>query len=442
MSWSRRNFLVATGLGLTATTLAKVSGCTDQSRAIDQANLEELDDRTATEVDWTILKSRDNWERVRAYFNLDPNYIHMAGLLLASHPTPIQEAIAQHRRALNENPALYVQENNAELQEEARQAAADYMGAQPSDIALTDSTTMGTALVINGLQIRPDQEMLTAEYDYYSTHESLRYKAARSGATVREIPLYRNIQTVSEDEIVDSLIRSVRPETRLVTATWVHSSTGLKVPVRRIADRLAEINAGRNQADRVLLLVDGVHGLGVEDATMGDLGCDFFVAGTHKWMFAPRGTGVMWGNPRSQTAVSPTIPTFTRTGDWGGRMSPGGFKPFEHLWAIAQAFAFHQQIGKSRVTERIHSLSRQLKEGLAAMPHVRLYTPINENLSSGIVCFDVDRLNPVQVVEQLRERDIIASNTPYSPSHARLTPGVYNTPEQMEQVLTAIYELG
>jgi selenocysteine lyase/cysteine desulfurase len=45
-----------------------------------------------------------------------------------------------------------------------------------------------------------------------------------------------------------------------------------------------------------------------------------------------------------------------RTGDWGGSMTPGGFKSFEHLWAMTQAFDFHQQIGKSQISDRIHSL--------------------------------------------------------------------------------------
>ena len=426
MSLNRRDFIVAAGLGAATATVAGVIGSAKEPAA---NNL-------------TAMQGSTDWEGVRAQFNLEPNYIHMAGLLIASHPTPVQEAIAQHQSALNENPGLYLPQNNSRLQAGVRQAAANYMGAQPEDIALTDSTTMGIALVINGIQIREDQEMVTAEFDYYSTHESLRYKAARTGAKVRKIPLYQNIQNVTADEIVNMLIDTVRTPTRVVTATWVHSSTGLKIPVRQIADRLAKINAARIEADRLLHLVDGEDGLVVEDTTISDLGCDFFMAGTHKWMFAPRGSGVIWGNPRSQSAVSPTIPSFTSGAGWGGRMTPGGFKPFEHLWAMAQAFEFHQQLGKSRVAERIHSLSRQLKEGLAEMSRVTLYTPMDESLSAGIICFDVDGLTPIQVVRQLQQRNIIASSTPYSPSHARLTPGVYNTPEEMEQVLRAIRELG
>lgn len=66
---------------------------------------------------------------------------------------------------------------------------------------------------------------------------------------------------------------------------------------------------------------------------------------------------------------------------------------------------------------------------------------MDENFSAGIVCFDMDGLSPVEVISQLRQRNIIASTTPYSPSHARLTPGVYNTPEEIKQVLRAIREL-
>lgn len=421
MAWTRRNFLLTAGLGTAAGTLASSNAATaDKS---------------------SQYQSLKNWREVRAHFNLDPKYIHMAGLLLASHPTPVQSAIDHHRDGLDQNPTHYLYDHRQDLVAEVRRNAAEYLGVQSSDLALTDSTTMGTALVINGLSIRPDQEMLTTTYDYYSTHTSLKYKASRTGATVKEIPLYRDIHTVSEDEMVETLIKGIGPKTRLVTATWVHSSTGLKVPVAKISEQLQQLNQNRSEEDRVLFFVDGVHGLGVEDDALTTLGCDFFVAGTHKWMFAPRGSGFIWGKPETQNAVTPTIPTFTGGAGWGSWMTPGGFKSFEHQWAMAQAFGFHQQIGKKRVTQRLHSLSRQLKIGLSRMKHVKLYTPIDENLSAAIICFDVEGLTPKAVVAKLRTHNIIASTTPYDVSYARLTPGVYNTPDEIDRVLKHIRDL-
>lgn len=447
MTWKRRNFLASIGLGTTATLFTRVAKG-QNNRVVAPIQVEAspaevlgVDPNQSRSLFAKSPNSSDLWANIRAQFQLDPEFIHLAGLLIASHPRPVQAAIARYQQALNQSPAAYLQANNYALQAEVRQAAAAYLGTQPNTVALTDSTTMGTALAINGLQIRADQEMLTTDFDYYSTHESLRYKAQRTGATVRQIPLYRNIQTVSVDEMVETLVQAIRPETRLVTATWVHSSTGLKVPVGQIAERLTQINTERNESDRVLLFVDGVHGLGVEATPVPELGCDFFAAGTHKWLFAPRGTGILWGKPATQQAVTPTIPTFTRGAGWGGRMTPGGFKSFEHLWAMQEAFQFHQELGKTRVRDRIYSLSQQLKEDLAKMSHVTLYTPVEQTLSAGIICFDVQGLQPEEVVNRLRQRQIIASETPYDRSYARLTPAIYNTPQEMEQVLKAIRQL-
>lgn len=380
------------------------------------------------------------WEDVRAHFELDPEWVHMAGLLLASHPTPVREAIARHRRELDENPALYWMGERFEA--EAREAAADYLAADPGDIALTDSTTMGLATLYNGLDLGPGDEILTTEHDHHATHQSLEYKAERSGASIRRVRLYQVPGQVGEGVIVDRIAGRIRPETRVVAVTWVHSSSGVRLPIRRIADALAEVNASRDASERVLLCVDGVHGFGVEDVTVEELGCDFLAAGTHKWLFGPRGTGVLWGRPEAQDRVSPTIPSFSGWATWGQRMTPGGFHSFEHRWALPEAFRFHMELGKDRVEARIHALNRRMKEGLAEMPHVTLYTPPGDALSSGITCFDVDGLSERQTVARLRERGVIASTTPYARSYARVTPGLINGEEDVERTLEAIGELG
>ena len=120
------------------------------------------------------------------------------------------------------------------------------------------------------------------------------------------------------------------------------------------------------------------------------------------------------------------------------RMTPGGFKAFEHQWALAEAFRFHLDISKEKIASRTHELNRQLKEGLAGMSHVKLYTPRDENLSSGIVCFDIDNMSPREVVGRLRQRNIIATVTPYAQSHARISPSIRNSPQEIEITLREI----
>jgi isopenicillin-N epimerase len=399
--------------------------------------------------------SAQTWDDVRAQFALSGDFIHMSAMLIASHPKPVRDAIEEHRRGMDANPLTYVFENNRTFQEAARAAAGEYLGVNASDIALTDSTTMGVGLVYNGLRLTPDQEILSTEQDYYVTHEAIRLAAKRTGAKVRKISLHERVEEVTDDQIVRRIVEAITPATRVVALTWVHSSSGLKLPLRQIADALDAINADREEAGRVLLCVDGVHGFGIEDVVLSDLGCDFFMAGCHKWLFGPRGTGIVAGTKRGWEAVLPTIPTFIDSETWqawasgtepngpttASRMTPGGYKAFEHQWALPQAFAFHHGIGKGRVAERTHELARHLKEGLAAMPHIHLHTPRSNNLSAGIVSFDVEGLSPGAAVKRLRERRIVASVAPYAVPHVRLTPCIQNTPAEIEVVLREVRAL-
>jgi selenocysteine lyase/cysteine desulfurase len=121
--------------------------------------------------------------------------------------------------------------------------------------------------------------------------------------------------------------------------------------------------------------------------------------------------------------------------------SPGGFQAFEHFWALPQAIRFHQSIGPARITARTHELNAQMKEGLARMPGVQLYTPRDENLSAGMVCFDVKGMKPQEVVERLLAQRVVASTTPYRISYARVACSIVNTPQEVDTVLRAIREL-
>jgi len=320
-------------------------------------------------------------------------------------------------------------------------AAASYTGGRAADIALTDSTTMGLALLYNGLHVRPGQELLSSTHDFFVTHEALRLKAERSGASLRYVQLYGRGAAASADEIVRRLTAAVTRRTRVVALTWVHSSSGVKLPIRRIAATLATLNRGRAVSERILLCVDGVHGFGIETVGLPDLGCDFFVAGCHKWLFGPRGTGLVWGRPGAWRHVTHTIPSFTETGTPGSSMTPGGFHSFEHRWALAEAFRFHQRIGRRRVAARTHALNAQLKSGLAAMRHVTLHTPRAASLSAGLVCFEVRGVPPQQVVDHLHARGIIATVTPYAESYARLGPSILNTPAEIERTLRVLRAL-
>jgi isopenicillin-N epimerase len=430
---NRRKFLRQAGLATTAGAVA--ASCGGRSRSLSGG--------------------ADEWENVRSQFNLSRDQIDLSALFIAAHPKPVREAIEKYRLILDENPTFYLRERLNGHENDVLESAAGYLGASPAHIALTDSTTMGLGLVYNGLKLLPGQQIITTQHDYYATHESLRLAAERSRAHIREIQLYQDLNTATADEIVNSIISAVVAETRILALTWVHSSTGLKLPLKQISEALNDLNGERDQSQKVLMCVDGVHGFGIEDVQTKDIGCDFFMAGCHKWLFGPRGTGIIWGNESAWSAVSPIIPTFMDDevrNAWmrndeppdrttARRMTPGGFKAFEHQWAMTEAFKFHLNIGKDKIAARTHELTRQFKEGLAQMSHVKLYTPRDDGLSAGIVCFDVNGMSPREVVGRLRQRNIVATPTPYAQSHARISPSIRNSSREIEIALREIHAL-
>jgi selenocysteine lyase/cysteine desulfurase len=224
------------------------------------------------------------------------------------------------------------------------------------------------------------------------------------------------------------------------------------LPIRRIAEAVAEVNRSRDARERVLLVVDGVHGIGVEDPKLTALGADAIAAGTHKWIFGPRGTGFVWAKPEVWAMMRPLVPSFTSFElfeAWGAEkapagpaianwFTPGGFQAFEHWWALPAALDFHETIGSARITDRIHQLNQQMNEGLRKLPNLVVYTPLDRSMNAGLVCFDVNGMQPGAVVQKLYEKRIIASTTPYARPFARVACGIMNTPAEVEKTIAAV----
>lgn len=460
----RRRFLSSLAAGVAAGVSLPLGSC---SRAGESgAALAESGAETGAEADGATgtgaLVGPDgvvDWAAVRGEFRLARDWIHLGSFFLVSHPRPVREAIEGYRRRLDENPlwleeALFSFEGEGQL-DRVKRTLAGYTGGRPEEIALTPNTTTGLALVYNGLKMRAGQEIVTTEHDHYVHHESIRRAAEKRGASVRFVPLYDRGAAASEDEIVERVRRALGPDTRALGVTWVHSSTGVKLPIPAIAEVVAEANAGRAEEDRCLLVVDGVHGFGVEDADAARLGADFFVAGTHKWLFAPRGTGLVWAPEERWPQVEATVPSFDVSSalwsSWIERrplpptrasfVSPGGFIAYEHQFAVPDAVEFHQRLGRDRIAGRIHELNGRFREALAEMPGVTLHTPVDGRLAAGICCFEVDGMEATEVVERLNARRIHATTSPYAESYARVAAGLMNTPEEVETTLTAIREL-
>ena len=115
----RRGFLLQAGLAVTAATVSRA--CRDDGPSHN------------------AIASGDDWDKVRNQFNLSRDVIDLSAMFIASHPKPVRDAIEQHRQALDDSPTVYLRSSISRYEDELLQSAAEYLGASPRDIAVTDS---------------------------------------------------------------------------------------------------------------------------------------------------------------------------------------------------------------------------------------------------------------------------------------------------------------
>ncbi|WP_060481509.1 aminotransferase class V-fold PLP-dependent enzyme [Pseudomonas sp. NBRC 111119] len=382
------------------------------------------------------------WVELRALFDQAPDYLHLSNFLVTSHPRPVQQAIDRYRAAIDQNPGLVMDWDRQEpWQHEARvrEWAGRYLEARPGQIALTGSTTEGLAIVYGGLDVRPDQEVLTTEHEHYATEAILDFRTQRQGTQVRRIRLFKAPANVSSDEIVGNIDRNIRRNTRVLGMTWVQSGSGVKLPLAEIGAVVDRHNRDRDETDRILYVVDGVHGFGVEDLSFTQMNCDFFIAGTHKWMFGPRGTGIICARHEQPRCITPMIPTFSQDADFATRFTPGGYHAFEHRWALDEAFKLHLALGKGNVQQRIHQLNSYLKQRLSEHAQVELVTPSSPDHSAGFTFFRVKGRDSDQVAAALQQRKAVVDAVERDVGPViRTAPGLLNDEAEIDRFMALL----
>ncbi|TNB91284.1 aminotransferase class V-fold PLP-dependent enzyme [Pseudomonas jessenii] len=384
----------------------------------------------------------NKWARLQQLFDQDPAYLHFSNFLITSHPKPVREAIERHRAALDKNPGLAMDWDLGVIEqreENVRVWAGRYLQADAKQIALNGSTTEGLATIYGGVHVRPDQEILTTEHEHYATHTILALRSERDGTRVRKIRLFKDSYSASKAEILAAIDGAIRPETRVLGMCWVHSGSGMKLPIGEIGAIVDQHNRGRSDADRIVYVVDGVHGFGVDNLNFAQMNCDFFIAGTHKWMFGPRGTGIVCSRFAEVRYVTPIIPTFSEATAFSTTMTPGGYHSFEHRWALDEAFKLHLELGKAEVEARIHALNSYLKQRLQQRPQIELVTPLSPELSAGFTFFRVKGKDSDKIAAHLMANRVVADAVHRDVGPViRTAPGLLNDEEQIDRLLAVL----
>lgn len=318
------------------------------------------------------------WGRVRTEQFLLPEwraFLNNGSLGVA--PRPVVQAVVDY---LNRSAALNVEEYprwGYETLDEIRQELAEFFGCQKDELALTHNCTEAMSTIVNGLDLKPGDEVVLTDQEHPSGLCPWLQKQARFGIQVREVKI--PIPPHSPEQITDLLVSAIGPRTRVLSFSGITTRTGLVLPVRQISDAA--------RAKGVLSVVDGAHMNGQVPVNLHELGCDLFAGSPHKWMFAPAGCGLLYGRPE----VLDRLWVNVATAGWDNKqlkaarfmmVGTNNRAVFEGLIA---GLRFLKQLGPERVYGRIHQLARSVYDRARAMPNLELLTPDDDRMFGGMV---------------------------------------------------------
>jgi L-cysteine/cystine lyase len=279
----------------------------------------------------------------------------------------------------------------------------------PEQVALTASTTDGCNIVLAGLDLGTDDEVITTTDEHFGLLGPLH----ESGAHIVVVP-----------PDVDRIVRAVTPRTRLLALSHVLWTTGEILPVHDL-----------EAATGLPILVDGAQSVGVLPVEAS--GLDYYTISGQKWLCGPEGTGALVvADPESLRVARPSYfsqqghePDGTFEPTPGARRFDPNLTPSAHVAGLRAALAARPEWAYDRAAE----MAERFRAGLSAAGH-DVVTPEERGT---LVSWRVPADGSAHVVARLAERDVIVRELP-GRGLVRASVGWWSNEDDLDRLLAAL----
>ena len=428
----RRGFLKAAG---TTAGLATLLGA-DSFRGIEAA-VNDVSDLTPQQA------ARDEalWSEVKQAFTVSRSLINLDNGYTCPAPRVVTEAVVRYIWEQEQGPyGLYVQQSRDKVST-VKRSLARLFGSTPEEIAIVRNTTEALKTVLYGFPLSPGDEVLTTTHDYSSMVSALKNREKQEGIKLVQAPVPLPAQSL--DDLVGIFERAITPKTRLILVSHITYTTGQVFPVRRICD-LAHRHG-------IEVVVDGAHAVGQLDFNVSELGCDYYGTSLHKWLCAPKGTGLLYMKREHVEKIEPIYGVYTSR-RFNARTSMRKYESVGTVshapyLAIGEAVAFHNAIGPKRKEERLRYLKNHWAERLGEHDRINVYTPTASEMSCCIAGVGIQGVDPSAMREYLWEEHQIQTSRgrymgeDYSQQWVRITPNLYTTLSELDYFCDVMEEL-
>lgn len=164
-----------------------------------------------------------------------------------------------------------------------RGQVADLIGVK--EITITDNTTFGLNVVLNGMKFNAGDEVITTSMEHIASISPLINLKNKKGIIIKEYKVGGGFNLKQLEKLITF-------KTKMIVISHIFWKTGEVIPIRKVID-LAHKNG-------LKVLVDGAQAVGSYPVDLQAINVDFYCFPAHKWLYGPEGLGFLFVRKNNQ----------------------------------------------------------------------------------------------------------------------------------------------
>ena len=325
--------------------------------------------------------------------------------------------------------------------DETHEKAAKFLNVTTDEIAFTRNATEGLNIAARSLRLKEGDEIIITTHEHVGGASPWMALEKDFGAVVKLIDLdfngESNLQIIKDN---------ITEKTKVVAFSHITCTTGMKLPAKAIADLCRSKN--------IYSCIDGAQSLGMFPIDLRDINPDFYASSGHKWLFGPKGTGVLFINKNILEHIAPVfagaytdskfdLNSLTMEYRNSAQREEYGTRNTPITLGLGSAFDFINAIGIDNVAKRGRELATRFRKGIANTPNIEILTPESEVYSSSMITIRIKgkdnlKLNPTLNREKnLRMRGIYENNI----NGIRISFAIFNGFEEIDLLVSSLKDV-
>jgi len=360
-------------------------------------------------------------------FAFAPGLIYLQTGSLGPTPRPVMERTIAAWKELELNPSFYGYGGHERAMEDVRAKAATFIGCKTEELVLTNCTTEGMNWAAQGLALTTGDRVLTTDQEHPGGRVCWDYIVRRHGVAldIVAIPPGEN----DAQAIIDRFAKRITPRTRVLSFSHLLSSTGLRMPVAALS-ALARSHG-------CIAVVDGAQAIGGGPIDVKALGCHVYATSGHKWLLAPKGTGLLYLSEELGKTVDPIALQAGRA----SYSDSSGVSSIPSVLGLGAALDYASAIGPSRIETHNLALRNRLFAALKGVPKLRVISAPPGPLASALLTYRLpDDIESRAFQQRMRDKhNIELKVVPKNWLNGnRVSTHLFNSEQDVDALVTAL----